>query len=227
MLDKARTLLSELSAPAEGTDPKQLGVKWKALHGLLKKAPCDQMRLARAIATRDADTMRTILDEVAKAPPPAPRGQNRFASASGEPAPARAAPMAPVMIRAEKPTSQQLKTALAAFKKRLKLTKLDQESRIGRAPMTGGIKSNIIAILPPNLYPRNYWEELEKQGQIRNTGGGFYELIEKAKPLKGDPPPAAEAAPEAEAVSDAEGAPEADAEGEEVSEPVEGENAQT
>ena len=29
-------------------------------------------------------------------------------------------------------------------------------------------------------------EELEKQGQIRNTGGGFYELVEKAKPIKGE-----------------------------------------
>ena len=87
------------------------------------------------------------------------------------------------------------------------LTKLDQESRIsGHSPLSGGTKSGIVAILPPNLYPRNYWEELEKQGQIRNTGGGFYELVEKAKPIKGDPPaPAPE--PDAEAPAEVESEP--------------------
>jgi hypothetical protein len=162
------------------------------------------MRLARYVAERNVDGMRKLLDEVAAAPPPAPKGGY---GESSESAAARSASRPEVIVRAEKPTAQQLKTALAAFKKRMKLTKLDQESRLGRSPMTGGAKSNIVAILPPNLYPRNYWEELEKQGQIRNTGGGFYELVEKAKPIKGDPPAAkaeGEAAVEGEA--DGEGA---------------------
>lgn len=179
MIDQARAVLSEISTNPTGP---AAGAQWKTIHGLLKKAPCDQMRLARCIAERDVDTMRSILDEVASAPPPAPR--NAAPAPAGE-APAARSSMPPaVMVRAEKPTPQQLKTALAAFKKRLKLTKLDQESRLGHGPLSSGSKTTVIAILPPNLYPKIYWEELEKQGLIRNTGGGFYELVEKPKPVK-------------------------------------------
>ena len=43
--------------------------------------------------------------------------------------------------------------ALKAFKKRLKLTKLDEESKLGRSPLSTGGKSQITAIIPPNQYP--------------------------------------------------------------------------
>jgi len=36
------------------------------------------------------------------------------------------------------PTDEELKRAFKAFKKRLKLTRLDDESRLGRSPLTGG-----------------------------------------------------------------------------------------
>lgn len=189
MLDQARTLLNELASADPAVEPKALGAKWKDLHALLKKAPCDQMRLARFIAERNVDSMRELLEVIAKAPPPAPRTPLGGVPGAGAPAP-RQSLQPQIMVRAEKPTPQQLKTALAAFKKRLKLTRLDQESRLGRSPLTGGAKSTVVAILPPNLYPKTYWEELEKQGQIRNTGGGFYELVEKAKPIKNTAPEA-------------------------------------
>lgn len=187
MLDQARELLNKV---AQAPNAPASGPHWKSLHTVLKKAPCDQMRLARFVAERNVDAMRKLIDEVASAPPPAPRGGAATTGAETDASAARSLPRPEIIVRAEKPTAQQLKTALAAFKKRLKLTKLDQESRLGRSPMTSGNKSGIVAILPPNLYPRNYWEELEKQGQIRNTGGGFYELVEKAKPIKGDAPAA-------------------------------------
>ncbi|MCC6321989.1 MAG: hypothetical protein IT438_11210 [Phycisphaerales bacterium] len=188
MLDQARTLLNQIAAAAPDADQKHLGNQWKALHTSLRRAQCDQMRLARAIAERNVQGVRDLIEIAAKAPPPAPRGSAYAPSVPGEAAPARSAPPPLITVRAEKPTSQQLKTALAAFKKRLKLTKLDQESRLGRSPLTSGKDSGTIAILPPSLYPKNYWEELEKQGQIKNTGGGFYELVAKAKPIKGDTP---------------------------------------
>ncbi|MFN7020119.1 MAG: hypothetical protein ACK4WH_02165 [Phycisphaerales bacterium] len=195
MYDKARTLIDQIAATPPDADQKQLGLQWKTLHGSLKKAQCDQMRLARAIAERNVQAVRELVEIAAKAPPPAPRGSAHAQPTPGDPAPTRSSPPPLITIRAEKPTAQQLKTALAAFKKRLKLTKLDQESRLGRSPLTGGKDVGNIAILPPSLYPKNYWEELERQGQIRNTGGGFYELIAKAKPIKGDatPNPGAEA----------------------------------
>ena len=75
------------------------------------------------------------------------------------------------------PSQEELKRALKAFKKRLKLTRLDDESRIGVGPMSGGRDSRIAAIMPPDQYPRSVWDELVKQGKLREGGHGMYELI--------------------------------------------------
>ncbi len=72
----------------------------------------------------------------------------------------------------------ELKKAFKAFKKRLKLTRLDDESRVGYGPMSSGGKSGVVAITPPNQYPREVWQELAKQGKLRPASGGMYELIE-------------------------------------------------
>jgi hypothetical protein len=70
----------------------------------------------------------------------------------------------------------QLKAALKAFKKRLKLTCLDDQSRIGVGPMSGGRASGIVGITPPDQYPDAVWEELARQGKLRRSGNGMYEL---------------------------------------------------
>ncbi len=73
---------------------------------------------------------------------------------------------------------EQLRLAMKAFRKRLKLTILDDESRLGRGPMSGGSKSSVIAITPPNQFPRDVWEELAEQGKLKRAGRGLYELTE-------------------------------------------------
>ncbi len=70
---------------------------------------------------------------------------------------------------------EMLKRALKAFKKRLKLTSLDEDSRLGRGPFSGGAQG-VCAIQPPNQYPPAVWEELCRQGKIRHSGHGLYEL---------------------------------------------------
>jgi hypothetical protein len=75
------------------------------------------------------------------------------------------------------PTPQDLKAALKAFKKRLKLTRLDAESNLGGGPLSSGRGSGIVAIVPPNQYPPAVWEELVKQGKLKKMGGGTYELV--------------------------------------------------
>ena len=67
---------------------------------------------------------------------------------------------------------------MKAFRKRLKLTKLDEESKLGVGPLTGGIKSGVVAITPPNQYPTDVWEELIKQGKLKRAGTGFYALAQ-------------------------------------------------
>jgi hypothetical protein len=77
------------------------------------------------------------------------------------------------------PTKDELKQALKAFRKRLKLTRLDEESKIGRNPVTGGRSSGIVAITPPNQFPPAVWEELVRQGKLKHAGRGTYELVEE------------------------------------------------
>jgi len=74
-------------------------------------------------------------------------------------------------------TEDELKKALRAFKKRLKLTQLDDDSKIGHGPMSGGQKDKVVSIQPPAGFGREIWEELAEKGYLRRDGIGFYELL--------------------------------------------------
>ena len=77
------------------------------------------------------------------------------------------------------PTPPELKSALKAFRKRLKLTQLDDQSKIGRSPMSGGhAPSAIVAIQPPDQFRKEIWEELAKQGKLKRAGNGMYSLVQ-------------------------------------------------
>lgn len=69
-----------------------------------------------------------------------------------------------------------LKRAMKAFRKSLKVTRLDAESSIGGGPMSSGRASNIVGITPPPRYPREVWDELVRQGRLRDGKRGIYEL---------------------------------------------------
>ncbi|MHC4661584.1 MAG: hypothetical protein ACYS8W_07835 [Planctomycetota bacterium] len=69
-----------------------------------------------------------------------------------------------------------LKRALRAFKKRLKSYKLDDESKLGGSPLTGGRSSSIVAIKPPDSFPQEAWDKLVELGRLR-TENGLYELV--------------------------------------------------
>lgn len=76
------------------------------------------------------------------------------------------------------PTKEELKLAMKAFRKRLKLNRLDDESRMGYGPMSSGGKSGVIAIRPPDQYADTIWRELERQGKLKHAGGGLYQLVD-------------------------------------------------
>jgi len=76
------------------------------------------------------------------------------------------------------PSPEVLKAALKAFRKRLKLTELDDASRIGRGPLSSGQRSSVAAITPPDQYPRAVWEELVKQGKLKRATHGMYALVQ-------------------------------------------------
>jgi hypothetical protein len=81
-------------------------------------------------------------------------------------------------------TPQYLKQAMKAFKKRLKLTRLDDESSLGGRRLSGGRSSGIVAIQPPNQYPQQVWEKLVEQGKLRRAGSGLYELAQESNSLR-------------------------------------------
>ena len=74
------------------------------------------------------------------------------------------------------PTPDELKRAFKAFKKRLKVTRLDAESSISGGPLSGGRRSDIVAISPPADFPQAVWDALVKQGKLKSAGRGMYEL---------------------------------------------------
>lgn len=69
-----------------------------------------------------------------------------------------------------------LKRAMKAFRKSLKVTRLDADSGIGGGPMSSGRHSDIVGITPPPRYPRPVWDELVRQGRLRDGRRGIYEL---------------------------------------------------
>ncbi len=69
-----------------------------------------------------------------------------------------------------------LKRALKAYRKRLKVTRLDAETTLGGGPMSSGRKSTILGITPPDRYPRAVWDELVRQGRLLDAKQGMYEL---------------------------------------------------
>ena len=77
------------------------------------------------------------------------------------------------------PTKEQLRAAMKAFKKRLKLTRLDEASKLTRNPLTTGHGAQILAITPPREYPQAVWDELVKQGKLKYAGHGMYEILEE------------------------------------------------
>jgi hypothetical protein len=73
------------------------------------------------------------------------------------------------------PSPEELTRAFKAFKKRLKLTQLDFDSRIGANPLSGHA-SGIVAIAPPREYPRAVWDALVAQGKLKRASQGQYQL---------------------------------------------------
>jgi hypothetical protein len=75
------------------------------------------------------------------------------------------------------PSDDELKKAFKAFKKRLKLTRLDEDSRLGHGPMSSGGKSQVVAIQPPSDFAPEVWEALVQRGFLKREGVGFYTVV--------------------------------------------------
>ncbi len=76
------------------------------------------------------------------------------------------------------PTEEEIKRAFKAFKKRLKINQLDDESRLGHGPMSGGSgKGKIMSIRPPSGFAPEVWQALVQRGFLKRDTVGFFELM--------------------------------------------------
>jgi hypothetical protein len=75
-------------------------------------------------------------------------------------------------------STETVKRAMKAFRKRLKLTRLDEESRLGHDATTRGTRSQVVGIKPPEQYPAEVWQELALKGRLKSLGHGLFEIAE-------------------------------------------------
>jgi hypothetical protein len=180
-------LVSELYLSMDDVKAKRL---WESARKALLGAGVEKEKVDALVAKRDIKTLAVLAADVdagrikpkeqprpgvtptpAAAPAPHPAPVQEDASASGK---LDYNALGPDGL----PAQEVVKAALKAFRKRLKLTKLNDESKLGRSPLSGGKKSQVMAIIPPAQYPKGVWDELVRQGKLRDTGSGFYELLE-------------------------------------------------
>jgi hypothetical protein len=159
----AEATLLELAAlrdriAAEGA---AAGPSWGALHKSLLKAKVDARAILPIVGGRDLASLDLLLAWL--------RGEEPPPDAAGAEAP-------PPAAAAVDPEEQ--KAAMRAFRKRLRLARLDAESRLGVGPLSGGKRHEIDAIVPPREFGIAVWEALVAAGRLRRAGGGFYALVD-------------------------------------------------
>ena len=71
---------------------------------------------------------------------------------------------------------ENLKRAMKAFKKRLKLTRLDDESSLGHGSAEKTRGSGIVAVRPPDRYPQEVWDKLVELGKLQEVGSGLFRM---------------------------------------------------
>lgn len=166
------------------TDDRDIARLWNSAKRALLQTNTDKLHVDQVIAQRRIGALAKLVNELTSANKPTLR-PTTSATESDDNAPNVVTmlssiqvptPSAPASISHSGP-ADSIKAALKAFRKRLKLTRLNEESKLGRSPMSAGKKSAVLAIMPPREYSQAVWDELVKQGKLRDTGGGFYELV--------------------------------------------------
>ena len=157
MIQKLRSHASDIE---HARSDKAGNDAWALIGRLIGRTPADPDAAAKAIDAKDLPALVALLDHL--------EGKG------------------PATVADEPPTTgdgstqefdpDDLAAAMRAFKKRLKLTRLDEESRLGTNKLSGGKKSEIDAIMAPSEYPRAMWQHLAREGRLVDQGGGFYGL---------------------------------------------------
>ena len=150
-LDKLRDVAREIR---EAKDPMKLAEQWALAGRLLARFNADPKAVADVVSRRDRPALDTLIFNTSAALNPA---------ANAPPAPKPA----------EFP-QDLLDRAMHACRKRLKVMRLADESKLGGRYTSGGRASNIDAIQPPDGFEPAVWDALARAGRLTHTGQGFY-----------------------------------------------------
>lgn len=123
---------------------------------LLGRMPVDQREYERVFRERDSSGLEDIINRLENPAPASGDG----AGSGGEPV-----------------SEADMAAALRAFRKRLKLARLSDESKLGGRQLTSGRASEIDAIIPPREFPPDVWRALVEAGKLKDAGQGFYALV--------------------------------------------------
>jgi len=141
-----------LAAIGEYPDPRRASSEWKQVFKLLQKTDMRPGRITSMVGMRDVPALTQAIEELS-------------APESEAPQPA-----------GDAPDAETCKKALKAFRKRVAVTRLDDDSTLGRSPLSKGASKGPIAITPPMEWPDEVWRELVRQGKLRDVGHGLYEV---------------------------------------------------
>ena len=148
-------VIAEVEALLPVLESPESGPEWGQVQKLLVKAKADTGAVARAIISRDPEAIRTLILVL--------RGEAELeAPPTEEPLP-------------EIP-DEELRSAMKAYRKRLKLIKLDHESKLGHSPLSTGKGADFESIIPPEQWAPEVWKVLAAKGELESTGQGFYKL---------------------------------------------------
>lgn len=145
---KLRQLHTDIAAAKDGF---KIVDAWALAERLVLRFPVDLDAAARVFKDKDAAGLLSLIERIER-PPTRPAGPLPEFS------------------------HDDLAAALRAFKHRLKVVRLNDESRLGGRYTSGGRASKIDAIEPPGEFDPAVWRVLARDGLLRDTGGGFYAL---------------------------------------------------
>jgi len=157
-------------------DP-EAGRLWGDAQHALMKTRADRKEIMRLIASRDIGRLKQMLEalESGRTQPPPPPGASPDAPPGADAGDGAGSESEPPVDPGE------LRRAMQAFRRRLKLQRLDDESRLTVKPMTSGRHSEIAAIIPPREFADAIWRELARRGDLVDMGQGFYRLAEEPR----------------------------------------------
>lgn len=147
-VQKLRSLHGEIVAARDGF---KLVDAWTLAGRLLGRMPVDQAEARRVCGDRDPAGLDELL-RVLEAPAPEPTEE-------------------PVTF-----STEEMESAMGAFKRRLRIVRLNDESRLGGRYTSSGRRSGIDAIEPPREFDRKIWAALVRAERLRKAGGGMYSL---------------------------------------------------